>query len=117
MPASSQTSRSPDTQTAPDGSGAVVDDIRATGRKAVAIDMTPCLGHLPCLAEARHASEGDDAIPADQFLMLAAADGDTPLFLAPGRYRLRLLGSAGMPVAGRELEVPNGNPDLQPEPR
>ena len=86
-------------------------------RKAVAIDMTPCLGHLPCLAEARHASEGDDAIPADQFLMLAAADGDTPLFLAPGKYRLRLLGSDGMPVAGRELEVPNGNPDLQPEPR
>lgn len=86
-------------------------------RKAVAIDMTPCLGHLPCLAEARHASEGDDAIPADQFLMLAAADGDTPLFLAPGKYRLRLLGSDGMPVAGRELEVPNSNPDLQPEPR
>ena len=84
-------------------------------RHAVAIDMTPCLGHLPCLAEARHAAEGDDAIPADQFLMLAASEAATPLYLAPGTYRLRLLGSDGQALAERELSVP-ASPSSSPTP-
>lgn len=75
-------------------------------RPAIAIDLSPCLGHLPCLAEARHAGEGDDAIPADQFVMLAAGEAATPLYLAPGKYRLRLLGNDGAPLVQRELEVP-----------
>ena len=78
---------------------------------AVAIDLTPCLGHLPCLAEARPAGEGDDAIPSDQFLMLAAGETATPLYLAPGKYRLRLLGNDGAPVASRDLDVATSNPD------
>lgn len=77
------------------------------GRVAVAIDLTPCLGHLPCVAEARHAREGDDAIPADQFLMLDAADVGTPLFLSPGTYRMRLTGSDGGTLVERSLQVPS----------
>lgn len=75
-------------------------------RKPVAIDLTPCIGHLPCLAEARYASEGEDAIPADQFVMLAADEAGTPLYLAPGKYRLRLTGNDDGLLAERELDVP-----------
>ena len=84
-------------------------------RLAVAIDLTPCLGHLPCLAEARPAGEGDDAIPSDQFLILAAAETTTPLYLAPGKYRLRLLGNDGAPVAERALDIPARTPDTEPD--
>lgn len=80
-------------------------------RLAVAIDLTPCLGHLPCLAEARPAGEGDDAIPSDQFLMLAAGETAMPLYLAPGKYRLRLLGNDGAPVASRDLDVATSKPN------
>ena len=76
-------------------------------RMTVAIDLDACLGHLPCLVEARHASEGDDAIPADQFLMLAAADAGTPLFLSPGKYRLRLVDADGGTLVERSMEVPS----------
>ena len=86
-------------------------------RLAVAIDLTPCLGHLPCLAEARPAGEGDDAIPSDQFLVLAAGETTTPLYLAPGKYRLRLLGNDGAPVAERALDIPARTPDTEPDHR
>jgi hypothetical protein len=79
-------------------------------RSAIAVDLAPCIGHLPCLAEARYASEGDDAIPADQFVMLADSEAATPLFLAPGRYRLRLLGNDNLPLAQRTLEVADALP-------
>ena len=76
-------------------------------RLAVAIELAPCVGHLPCLAEARPAGEGDDAIPSDQFLMLDAADVATPLFLSPGTYRMRLTGSDGGTLVERSLQVPS----------
>ena len=86
-------------------------------RLAVAIDLAPCVGHLPCLAEARPAGEGDDAIPSDQFLVLAAGETTTPLYLAPGKYRLRLLGNDGAPVAERALDIPARTPDTEPDHR
>ena len=86
-------------------------------RLAVAIDLTPCLGHLPCLAEARPVDEGDDAIPSDQFLMLAPGETSTPLYLAPGKYRLRLLGNDGAPVASHDLDVAASNPDTDTDKR
>lgn len=76
-------------------------------RVAVAIDLAPCLGHLPCVAEARHAREGNDAIPADQFLMRDAADVATPLFLSPGTYLMRLTGSDGGTLVERTLQAPS----------
>ena len=75
-------------------------------RAPIAIDMTPCTNHLPCLVEARYAGEGDDAIPADRFLMLDPGESATPLYLAPGRYRLRFTGGDGQFLSGRELAVP-----------
>lgn len=75
-------------------------------RQSVAIDLKPCLGHLPCLAEARYASEADDAIPADEFMMLKPEEARTRLYLAPGKYRLRLLGNDSTALAEHELSVP-----------
>lgn len=86
-------------------------------RVAAAIDLLPCLGHLPCLAEARPVDEGDDAIPSDQFLMLAPGETSTPLYLAPGKYRLRLLGNDGAPVASRDLDVAASSPDTDTDKR
>ncbi|WP_240126121.1 hypothetical protein [Thermomonas alba] len=79
-------------------------------RQPVTIDLTPCKTHLPCLAEARYASEGDDAIPADQFVLLADGETDTPLYLAPGQYRLRLTGPDDTVLADRTLDVPAHDP-------
>lgn len=75
-------------------------------RRAVAVDMAPCIGHIPCLAEARHADEGDDAIPADQFVVLDPAEASQPLYLASGDYRLRLTDGAGATLAESALTVP-----------
>ena len=79
-------------------------------RQSVPLDLTPCIGHLPCLAEARYANEGDDAIPADQFVLLADGETDTPLYLAPGQYRLRLTGPDDTVLADRTLDVPAHRP-------
>ena len=76
-------------------------------RRAVSVDLVPCLGHLPCLVEARPVDEGDDAIPSDQFLMLAASEASTPLYLAPGKYRLRLVGANGGTLVERTMQVPS----------
>ncbi|WP_449448042.1 hypothetical protein [Thermomonas brevis] len=79
-------------------------------RQAVAVDLTPCNTHLPCLAEARYAGEGDDAIPADQFVLLTDGDTNTPFYLAPGQYRLRLTGPDDTLLAERSLEAPASFP-------
>jgi len=79
-------------------------------RRAVTVDMASCIGHLPCLAEARYANEGNDAIPADQFVVLAPEETGTPLYLAPGEYRLRLLGNDGTSLADHALIVPSTTP-------
>lgn len=74
-------------------------------RIATSVDMSACLRHLPCLVEARYAAEGDDAIPADQFVMIKAGEAGTPLFLPPGKYRIRLLGNGGNVISSRSLDV------------
>lgn len=78
-------------------------------RRAVSVDMTPCIGHLPCLAEARHAEESDQAIPADQFVVLNSAEISQPLYLAPGNYRVRLLGNDGATLTETHWQVPAAN--------
>lgn len=74
-------------------------------RQAVTVDTAPCIDHLPCLAEASHAEEGDDAIPADQFMVVYNNETTTPLYLAAGHYRLRLLGNEGVLLTEREFSV------------
>lgn len=77
-------------------------------RQAVPVDASACGRDLPCLVEARHAEEGDDAIPADQFLRLHADDPHGPLYLAPGRYRLRVRDDEGDLRSARNLVVAGG---------
>ncbi|MEO5565788.1 MAG: hypothetical protein ABIR05_03915 [Luteimonas sp.] len=84
-------------------------------RHRIAIDMTPCIGHLPCLVTAQHANEGEDAIPADQFVMLDPSEAGTPLFLAPGSYRLQLLGNDDHVLGKRELVVLPKPDTIQPD--
>jgi hypothetical protein len=74
-------------------------------RRPFRIKSALCSGSFPCLFEAFRASEGDDAIPADQFLLMNDADARWPLYLAPGRYRLRIRGEEGDVLSVRPIEV------------
>jgi hypothetical protein len=74
-------------------------------RRPFRIKSALCSGSFPCLFEAFRASEGDDAIPADQFVLMNAADARWPLYLAPGRYRLRIRGEEGDVLSVRPIEV------------
>ena len=85
-------------------------------RRPFRIRAHVCRGSFPCLFEAFHASEGDDAIPADQLVLMETADGKWPLYLAPGRYRLRVRDADGNVQSMRPIEVsgssaPQGIPD------
>lgn len=74
-------------------------------RRALRIKSAACNGSFPCLFEAFHAAEGEDAIPADQFVLLGTSDARWPLFLAPGRYRLRIRGEDGTVLSMRPVEI------------
>lgn len=74
-------------------------------RRSLRIKAAACNGSFPCLFEAFHAGEGDDAIPADQFVLLGTADARWPLYLAPGRYRLRVRGEDGTLQSVRPVEI------------
>lgn len=74
-------------------------------RQAVAVGPSACLQRLPCLIEARYAAEAVDAVPADQFVVLSTDELETPLYLAPGKYRIRLRRNDGKTVSSRNLEV------------
>lgn len=74
-------------------------------RRALRIKAAACNGSFPCVFEAFHASEGDDAIPADQFVLVGTADGRWPLYLAPGSYRLRIRGEDGAVMSVRPVEI------------
>ncbi len=74
-------------------------------RRSLRIKASACNGSFPCLFEAFHASEGDDAIPADQFVLLRTGDARWPLYLAPGRYRLRVRGEAGVVQSVRPVVI------------
>jgi hypothetical protein len=56
-------------------------------RTAYPIADKSCGGIFPCVIEARHAGDGDDAIPADRFV-LRSAGHRAELYLATGDYRL-----------------------------
>jgi len=74
-------------------------------RRATVPPPVLCDAVRPCLVEARHAGEADDAVPADRWLWQAEPD-PAPLYLAPGRYRLRASDAHGTLRAERELVVP-----------
>lgn len=74
-------------------------------RRQLRIKPSACNGSFPCLFEAFHASEGNDAIPADQFVLLGTGDARWPLYLAPGRYRLRVRGENGTVQSERPVVI------------
>jgi hypothetical protein len=74
-------------------------------RRSLRIKASACNGSFPCLFEAFHADEGDDAIPADQFVLVGTSDARWPLFLAPGRYRLSVRGEDGTLLSVRPVEI------------
>jgi hypothetical protein len=74
-------------------------------RRSLRIKSAACYGSFPCLFEAFHASEGEDAIPAEQFVLLGTNDGRWPLYLAPGSYRLRIRGEDGTVMSVRPVEI------------
>jgi hypothetical protein len=89
----------------------------------------PCNRHYPCMVEARYASEGDDAIPADRLVLdpvspdagagvraVTSASPFSELYLRPGKYRLsytdvdgaRLYSSSITVEAGADSRQANG---------
>lgn len=63
-----------------------------------------CSGHLPCVIEARYASESNDAIPADRYTFLVP-DSMNSLYLYPGQYRLHAWDREGHTLAERTIEI------------
>ena len=58
----------------------------------IGLDLQPA--SLPCVIEARYASESDAAVPADRALV-ERADIPTVLFLRPGEYRVAAFTGSG----------------------
>ncbi|HKR75505.1 MAG TPA: hypothetical protein VJR95_02510 [Rhodanobacter sp.] len=90
-------------------------------RRAWFVDGTRCQQHFPCLVEARHADESDDAIPADRMVLdqvplvgtlnvqvtvnsLGVPGSD--LYLRPGKYRLRFSAEDGRQLYHQNITVP-----------
>ena len=81
-----------------------------------------CRGVLPCLIEARYASEGDDAIPADRARLASSDDlgfsdrlnvvvshnAQSNLYLRPGNYRLSATDVHGRVLFTREVAIGAG---------
>jgi len=73
-------------------------------RRELAIQGSVCGGRRPCMVEARHSSDGDDAVPADRFV-LREPDQRAYLYLAPGRYRLSGVDENNQRFAGEMIDI------------
>ncbi|PNS07939.1 hypothetical protein [Solilutibacter silvestris] len=79
-------------------------------RHKIYMDAKPCGFHFPCLIQAFYSGEPDQAIPADQIVMMVEADTNTPLFLREGYYRLRYVTEEDQKIIERQFIVkPPGN--------
>ena len=100
-------------------------------RKPYYIDGARCNRHFPCLVEARYASEGDDAIPADRLVLdpvplnaipreRVQSSGVAPfsdLYLRPGKYRLTYTDVNGSTLYSQNITVKGQQDTLQERPR
>ncbi len=96
-------------------------------RQPYVVSGDRCAEHFPCLIEARYASEGDDAIPADRMVLdplpAIATLNDrvrqgqgTPsgeLYLRPGKYRLSISDVDAHVIFRRDINV-NASPAAAP---
>ena len=78
-------------------------------REVVPIDLDLREEHLPCVIEARYATESAKAVPADRMLV-ERGNGQVVLFLRPGKYRLAAVDVNGHSVIDRELRVDASKP-------
>jgi hypothetical protein len=72
------------------------------GPVAIAIDLQAI--SLPCVIEARHANENEDAVPADR-LLLERGNGIAVLFLRGGDYRVEAVAANGRVITTQRLHV------------
>lgn len=73
-------------------------------RQSRLVNTDLCHRHLPCMVEARYASEPDTATPADRYTFWHD-DEQNALYLFPGRYRLRAVDGRGKLLDQRTLQV------------
>ena len=69
---------------------------------AIAIDLQAM--SLPCVIEARHANENEDAVPADR-LLIERGTGTAVLFLRGGDYRVEAVAATGRVITTQRLRV------------
>lgn len=90
---------------APFARGEAAHWLRLGGWRVPAPPVPLACASPPCLLEARREGESEAAVPGDRCLVVAEGPA-CPLFLAPGQYRLRLLGPTGEVVGDGSLRVP-----------
>ncbi|QNK00542.1 hypothetical protein [Dyella telluris] len=73
-------------------------------RQTRVISSEICQRQLPCVVEARYASESDDAVPADRYVFLTD-DSMNSLYLWPGDYRITARDREGRKLSERRLTV------------
>lgn len=73
-------------------------------RQTRVISSDMCQRQFPCVVEARFASESDDAIPADRYVLLAD-NVINSLYLWPGEYRVSSRDREGRKLSERKLTV------------
>jgi hypothetical protein len=73
-------------------------------RKRYPVAASLCHSHLPCVVDARHAGESDDAIAADRYAFIRP-DASSELFLHPGSYRLVASNSDGKVLSSRLITI------------
>ncbi len=88
-------------------------------RKPYSVSGTSCQNAYPCLVEARYASEGEDAIPADRMVLDASnsmnapderviqgrAEAHSNLYLSPGTYHLTGTNSENRVVFRQDIVI------------
>lgn len=73
-------------------------------RIAVPIDTRLCRNQIPCVIDALHADEPDEAIAADRYAFMKSFTR-TRLYLHPGRYRLRAWNAEGRTLSESRITV------------
>lgn len=93
-------------------------------RKPYYVDGERCNQHFPCMVEARYASEGNDAIPADRVVLdpvpLNAVPSDrvrsggaapaSELYLRPGKYRVVYSDENNATLFSQNVTIRDRNP-------
>jgi hypothetical protein len=97
-------------------------------RQPYFISGSLCQNQFPCLVEARYANEGDDAIPADRYVLDPVGNAErlqdrlsigravvhANLYLRPGRYRLTASDDGNRVIARSDIVIGNAKDGVAP---